>query len=164
MYLIQLGARIRQARKSRGLTQAALARQAGITRETLNQLETGGGKDLGMAKVLRLLRLLDLDVTLVQNAPRAGRDYVRMAATAASTGFREPLSEEELLRALLMGKMPASKRPHLRRMLEDSPPSLVQSLIAQVAEWSDEAKLRANVTALANALDVDVRPEWIRPA
>ena len=164
MYLAQLGARIRLARKSRGLTQAALARQAGITRETLNQLETGGGKDLGMAKVLRLLRLLDLDVTLVQNAPRASRDYVRMAATAASTGFREPLSEEELLRALLMGKMPASKRPHLRRMLEDSPPSLVQSLIAQVAEWSDEAKLRANVTALANALDVDVRPEWIRPA
>jgi transcriptional regulator with XRE-family HTH domain len=163
MYIAELGARIRQARKSRGLTQAALAKQAGVTRETLNQLETGQAKDLGIAKVFRLLRILEVDVSLMPRA-RTARDYVRLAAAAGSTGFRESLAEEELLRILLTGKLPPGKRPHVRRLFEDSPASLVRGLVAQVSEWSDEAKLRANVTAIAGSLDVELRPEWTQPA
>jgi transcriptional regulator with XRE-family HTH domain len=163
MYMAEFGARICQARKSKGLTRAALAEQAGISSETLNLLEAGAGNDLGMAEVFRLLRLLDLEIALVAHGGRPRRDYVRFAAGTGSTGFREPLGEEELLQALLSGAAPAAKRPHLRRLLEDSPPTLVHHLIVQVSEWSDAAEVRANLVTLAEALGVEMRPEWIEP-
>ena len=120
-------------------------------------------KDLGAAKVLRLLRLLDIDVMLMDAPPRTSTDYVRLAAAAGSTGFREALGEEELLHAVLSGKPPPRKRPHLRRMLEDSSPQLVNGLVSQIAEWSEPAKVRSNLAALAKSLDVQWRPEWINP-
>lgn len=163
MYIAELGAHIRRARKARGLTQAVLARRVGISRETLNQLEGGLAKDLGFAKILRLLRALDLDLVLADIATRTATDYVRLAAVAGSTGFREPLGEEEVVHALASGKAPARKRPHLRRLLEDSPPTLVKGLVSQVSEWSTPAKVHANVAALAETLDVELRPEWTKP-
>jgi|KBSMisStandDraft_5_1062788.scaffolds.fasta_scaffold04043_13 transcriptional regulator with XRE-family HTH domain len=164
MYLAELGARIRQARKSRGLTQAVLAGRAGVTRETLNQLERGVAKDLGVAKVLRLLRAVDLDLLVLEAATRPMTNYVRLAATAGSTGFREPLAEEEVVHALLTAKAPARKRPHLRRLLEDSSPALIQGLVSQVSQWGTPAELQQNLTALARTLDVKVRPEWTKVA
>jgi transcriptional regulator with XRE-family HTH domain len=160
MYLAELGARIRQARKSRGLTQAVLARRAGVTRETLNQLERGVAKDLGVAKILRLLRAVDLDLLLIEEATRPVTDYVRLAAMAGSTGFREPLAEEEVVHALLTAKSPPRKRPHLRRLLEDSSPTLIHGLVSQVSQWSTPAELEENLTVLARTLDVKLRPEW----
>jgi transcriptional regulator with XRE-family HTH domain len=85
--LAQLGARIREARTARGVTQAELAEQAGIQRETLDRFATGGGNDLSMAGVLLLLDLLDLEMT-VQNDPRARPDV----ATALDVDVRPILS------------------------------------------------------------------------
>ena len=160
MYLTQLGVAIRRARKARGLTQATLSNRAAITRETLSQLESGAVKDLGIVKILRILRILDLELRLMDE-PRSAPDYVRFSAVAGSTGFREPLSEEEILHALLTGKAPLRKKPHLRRLLEDSPPQLIQNLISQVSSWTEPDKLHEKVATLAKSLDVELRPEWM---
>jgi HTH-type transcriptional regulator/antitoxin HipB len=163
MYMAEVGARIRQTRKARGLTQAALASRAGIARETLNQFESGTARDLGFAKILRLLRVLGLEILLLEKPGEAATDYVALAASAGSTGFRESLTQEELVRALLSGQAPARKGPHLRRLLEDSPPQVVQRLVAQVAAWTKPGRVEKNLEALAKKLDVQPRREWTNP-
>ena len=43
--------------------------------------------------------------------------------------FKDALTEKELLRVLLTGKVPAERRPHIRLLLEEAPRSLVEGLI-----------------------------------
>lgn len=162
MYLAEVGFHLRRARKAQGLTQAILATRAGIARETLSQLESGVAKDLGFAKVARLLSLLQLELRVLETQGSRQTDYVALAASAGSTGFREALTGEELVRSLLSGKPPARKSPHLRRLLEDSAPSLIAGLVSQVSQWSDQDKVGRNLQDLARKLDVPSRPEWTR--
>jgi len=58
--LFDIGKQIRQARKDRHLTQAALAAALGMSRATISQLEHGTVQDLGIRKVVRLLEYLGL--------------------------------------------------------------------------------------------------------
>jgi len=62
--MLDLGIKIRQARKEKGLTQAQLADLAGITRKTLSQMETGTVSDIGIRKVGRTLDLLGLELAV----------------------------------------------------------------------------------------------------
>ena len=55
-----LGARLAAVRLKRNLTQTALAREAGVSRATIERLERGAGADLKLVvRVLRALQLLD---------------------------------------------------------------------------------------------------------
>ena len=160
MYMAQLGARVRAARKARGLTQSAVAKRAGIARETLSQLESGVAKELGFAKVSRLLTALDLDIQ--DRSSARATDYVALGAAAGSTGFRDILGGEELVCALLSGEPPARKSPHVRRLLEDSPPQLIAGLVAQVSQWAEPRKVRRGLNELARRLEVAPRAEWTK--
>lgn len=162
MHIAELGARIRQARKARGLTQARLAERSGISRETLSQLESGTARDLGVAKILRLMRVVGLEVLILEPGTTVAADYVALAASAGSTGFRESLGQEELVRALLTGELPLRRSPHLRRLLEDTPPQIVRGLIAQVSAWTKPGKVEKNLVALTKKLDVDPKAEWTK--
>lgn len=57
--LAELGARLERTRLERNVTQAALAREAGISRRTLVRLEQGEG-GVGTAALLRVMRALGL--------------------------------------------------------------------------------------------------------
>ena len=75
--------------------------------------------DLGAKKLQGLLEELDLTLA-IQPAKRARRsDYVRVAATTASVSFKQPLDEDELILALLTGKVPPGKRPHFRLLFDE---------------------------------------------
>src|SRR5438876_11184513 len=112
MRLQELSEAIREARRAHGLTQAGLAAKVGISRETLNLLENGLVRDLGVRKVFRLLDQLGLDLA-VRTRERSNKpDYVRMACTVANVSFRDTLTEDELVRALATGKVRANRRAH----------------------------------------------------
>jgi transcriptional regulator with XRE-family HTH domain len=58
--LEELGSRVAAARLRRNLTQVALAREAGVSRNTVERLERGVSVDLKLlVRVLRALSLLD---------------------------------------------------------------------------------------------------------
>ena len=57
--LTELGARLERIRLERNVTQAALAREAGISRRTVVRLEQGEG-GVGTIALLRVLRVLGL--------------------------------------------------------------------------------------------------------
>jgi HTH-type transcriptional regulator / antitoxin HipB len=59
-----IGQQIAETRKKLKLSQAALARKAGISRATLEALENGRAGELGFSKLTKLLAALGLELTL----------------------------------------------------------------------------------------------------
>jgi transcriptional regulator with XRE-family HTH domain len=156
-----IGQEIRRSRLARGLTQGQLAAAAHLTRTTLNQLETGLVKDLGVRKVQAVLEQLGLAL-IVDRSPPKTPDFLRLASTAASVSFKTTLTERELLHALLTGKIPPARRPHLRTLLEEARPSLLKGLIKQVSLSSAPGKVERNLRKLAAAVGLPESPEkWL---
>ena len=56
--LLEIGARLARHRLEAGLTQAALAREAGIAKRTVERIEAGHAAELGT--LIRILRVLGL--------------------------------------------------------------------------------------------------------
>lgn len=65
-----LGEQIAHRRKALGLSQAALARQAGVGHSTLEALENGRLGELGLSKIVRLLSALGLELTIQESSAR----------------------------------------------------------------------------------------------
>jgi transcriptional regulator with XRE-family HTH domain len=129
MYFAALGPAIRRARKGKSLTQAELARAAGVARTTLNQLENGVFPDIGVRKLIAILEVVGQRLTVAPvSAARGEPDYLRMACTSASTSFRERLRPDEL------------------------PAPVLEGVIEQVGAWSTREKVLGNLEKIAQAL------------
>jgi transcriptional regulator with XRE-family HTH domain len=162
MRLQEMGTAIRRARIGRGLTQAALAEAAGLSRVTLNRLEMGTFPDLGVQKLQALLENVGLTL-VIQPVPKSRKtDYVRLAATTASVSFKDPLTEAQLIRALLSGKVPPGKRPHLRLLLEEASPALIRGLLREVRRWTKPGILEQSLAALGRDVNATERvQQWL---
>ena len=62
--LISIGAQVATRRKKFKLSQAALARKAGMSRATLDALENGRAGEIGFTKLTKLLAALGLELKL----------------------------------------------------------------------------------------------------
>lgn len=165
MRLQDLGHEVRKARLGKNLTQAALARATGLSRETLNLLESGLVSDLGIRKVLTVLAYLGLEINLQPRAGLGRPDYVRMACTSANVGFKNALTELELIHALKTGKVPAQKSAHLRALFDEAPAPLMIGLVDEATHWTKPGKLEKNLRALADALGTTRKVEqWLSPS
>jgi transcriptional regulator with XRE-family HTH domain len=153
MHMLELGCRIRRARQARGLTQARLASQANLSRITLNQLENGLFRDLGIRKVQSVLRYLGLEFAL-QEAGSHSQDFLRIATTTANVSFKNLLTEDELVRALLTGKVPPSRRPHFRVLLEEASAAILRGLIGEINQWTKSGKIEKNLARIARDLGI----------
>jgi transcriptional regulator with XRE-family HTH domain len=145
------------------MTQAQLARAAGLSRETLNLLENGLVRDLGIRKVLAVLDHLSLSMTVEETTPPRRPDYLGMACTTASVSFRSALTEDDLIHALVTGKVPAKRGPHLRALFNEAPIPLLQGLMSEAARWTKPGKLERNLRKLASDLGVSRSvDEWLK--
>ena len=68
--LSDIGARIAARRKSLGMSQASLAKQAKVGHSTLDALENGRLGELGLSKIIRLLSALGLELQIQEAAGR----------------------------------------------------------------------------------------------
>lgn len=158
-----LGQAIRKARKARDLTQAGLAARAGISRETVNLLESGLVRDLGIRKVLAVLEALGLEMT-VEPAGRPRRpDYLRMACTSSSVSFKTELTERELVHAIVTGKVPKGKAAHLRVLFDEAPLETLVGLAQEAGKWAQPGKLERNLRKLVTDTGASRRiGEWLK--
>lgn len=62
--LFEIGKHIRNERKKRKMTQAALAKILGMSRTTIGQIENGNIQDIGVRKMIRILEVLDLEIKI----------------------------------------------------------------------------------------------------
>lgn len=162
MRIQDLSNQIRRARLERGWTQAQLAASAGLSRETLNLLESGLVRELGIRKVLAVLDKLGLDLTLEQGKRPRRPDYVRMACTTANVSFKSALTEDELIHALVTGKVPPKRTAHVRTLLDEAPATLLNGLAREAARWTRPGKLEKNLARLASDVGASRRiEEWL---
>jgi transcriptional regulator with XRE-family HTH domain len=162
--LQELGQAIRKARLARGRTQADLAQAAGVSRTTMNLLENGLFPDIGVRKAQAILDQLGFELH-VRPVRRRRLDYLGIACTIASGAFRVKLSEPELLRALLTGKVAPRHRPHLRALLAEAPVPVLKGLVGEVGRWTEPGRVTSKVIELSEALGTLRRTRsWLKEA
>lgn len=157
MYISQLGHAIRTSRQAQGLTQAELAEKSGLSRTTVNQLENGVFPDIGVNKVMAILRTLGQDLAVVPATTKGQPDYLRMAASSASVSYREMLAPEVLERILLTGKVPPNFYPHLRVVFEELPPKVLVGLAHALAASTKAKKVSKNLESIALQIGAKLR-------
>ncbi|MDP3606358.1 MAG: helix-turn-helix transcriptional regulator, partial [Polaromonas sp.] len=108
--LHELSSIVKRRRSEMGLTQDRLAELAGLSRATINELETGKLSNLSLTRAERLANTLGfgLGVTGVRKT-RSDRDTLDALETAAQSGsisYGDRISATALRHALLTGVIP----------------------------------------------------------
>lgn len=136
MILQDISSLIRQQRTNLGLTQGQLAELADLSRATIVDLEAGKVADLGVAKLEKLLAILDwsLVAALQPHPARKPSDPVKLAARTASTSYRETLPPQVLENALANGEIPPAYRAHVATLINEAPAPLLARTVKAVAQ------------------------------
>ncbi len=79
-------------------------------------------------------------------------DFISMACTTASVSYREALTPEELVQALLTGEVPARRHAHFHVLLDETPIALLQGLIEQVGRQANPEQVANNFRRVASKL------------
>jgi len=136
--IYELGQALRARRTEMGLSQAQVAGLSGLSRQTVNQIETCAAPDLGLNKAERLASVLGLmlrvDVGRSRiNKPAKMTPLARAAATA-SVSYKTRLTASALKQILASGKLPEKYIPHVNSLLDDAPVSLLAAVAEQMYE------------------------------
>ena len=118
----------------------------------MNQLENGVFPDIGVNQAQTVLEKVGLSLQIGPVPRRRRPDYVRMACTSASVSYREKLTEGELVRALLTGRIPAGRRPHFRMLLDEAPTALLRGMVEDVGRYARPERVVRNLRVIAQAL------------
>jgi transcriptional regulator with XRE-family HTH domain len=134
MQITEIGQVIHSRRTALGLSQLRLAKLADLSRATINQLENGTIKDLGIAKLEALLGLIG--VRLNAEPIRRPSNGLRMAAITSSVGYRKSFDPSVLSSALQSGKLPKGFEPHIAHLLDEAPLPLIVQVVEDTARGS----------------------------
>lgn len=160
MQLAEIGTFVRVRRAHLGLSQQRLATLARLSRLTINQLERGTLKDLGVAKLIALAALLGIEISAQARPAKANGLF--MAAVTSGVSLRKQMNEETLAQALVSGEIPSGVRAHIATLLGEAPLPILVKAIEEAAQREGVApkKIWANVFRWAKELQV-VRPELL---
>lgn len=71
--LVTIGSKIRRVRIAGGVSQAALAKRAGVSRATINAIENGSIKEIGVNRLMEIVRTADaIQPVLKESGGKAG--------------------------------------------------------------------------------------------
>lgn len=126
MQLYEIGAEVARRRAQLQLTQEQLAKLSGLSRLTINQLEAGKVKDLGVNKLIPLLSVLGLELNA---QPRHGGTGLFKAAVSANVSYGAKLTQEQLANALATGEIPKGFESQISTLLDETPlPTVVKAV------------------------------------
>lgn len=163
MNIYEVGKAVRVRRLAVGLTQQRLAKLAGLSRQTVQQLEAGTIGDLSFGRLVKLLGVLGLSFSPPSIKAREKKCGLWMAAKNASVSYRGELNSDQLQQALATGQVPANHKSHLLHFLDETPLQVVVMAVEETAhlEAVSPARIWACVAQLARQLG-DVRKDlWL---
>lgn len=131
MRLLEIGNLIHTRRARAGLSQQQLAKLAGLSRLTINQLERGKLKDLGVAKLMALARVLGIDISA--QARPAKENGLFMAAVTSGVSLSRQMDETTLARTLASGEIPPGFRAQIGALLEEAPLEILVKAVEESA-------------------------------
>ena len=158
--LLWIGPAVHQRRQALGLTQAALARLAGVSRATVNGLERGSLANLSLRRLGQLLQVVGLRLQWEPLPPPSDRALV-MAAHTCSVSYAQVLPPAVLAAALVSGDLPQAYMAHMVNFVDEAPLPLVVGAVEAAARGAgvSAAIVRKHVGAWACALQ-SPRKEW----
>ncbi|MGK5055500.1 helix-turn-helix domain-containing protein [Janthinobacterium sp. LB2P49] len=151
MNLYEVGKAVRIRRLALGLTQLRLARLAGLSRQTVQQLEAGTIADLSFGRVVNLLGVLGLSFAPPTIKAREKKRGLWMAAKNASVSYRSELPIDQLQQALATGQVPTNHQSQLMHFLDETPLQVVVMAVEETAHL--EAVPPARIWACITQLD-----------
>lgn len=162
----ELSQAVRTRRREIGLSQQALARMAGLSRATINQLERGALNDLSLTRTAAVLDVLGLGLTIspphpfLRTAPGQATP-LELAARTASVSYARTLTPAALHDALSTAEMASEFEPHLAALLEEAPMPLLAKAVEQVHAESrlPRETVWGNIRAMAARLQL-MRGLW----
>lgn len=171
--LIWLGPSVQARRRELGLTQTVLARWAGLSRATVNALESGALGDLSVGRLGRVLQLLGLRLGLQgaggaaqardtkQAASKRHKAALQAAAQTASVSYAQVIPPAALLSALTSGEIAAPYRAHMATLLDEAPLPMVVAAVGAAAQLvgMPAAQVWRHVGGWAREMK-SVRAEW----
>lgn len=158
MNLAQIGSEIHSKRVEAGLLQEHLAKLAGLSRVTINQLENGTLKDLGYTKLKTVLDIVGIDMATTQ--PSGLKSALAVAARSISTSYRDVVTPEMLSLMLRTGQAPEQFAPHLMALLDEIPlPVVVQAVTEAATPDVPAKKIMKNLSSWAKQWHV-CRTVW----
>lgn len=80
-----------------------------------------------------------------------------MACTTCSVSYREIISEEELVQALLSGEVPQNRMAHLHALLEEAPAPILLGLIDRLGESYSRSLVEENMLKIAITMQTEGR-------
>ena len=134
MQLAEIGRWVGERRTALQLTQAQLARLAGLSRLTINQLEAGKLKDLGAAKLISLLHLLGLSLDVQDARPRRG---LLKASISANVSYQHAVTPTQLAEILTSGDLPGELEAPVATLLDETPLPVVIQAVEEAATIHD---------------------------
>lgn len=133
MNIYEVGTIIRSRRLTVGLTQHRLAKFAGVSRQTVQQLEAGTIGDLSFGRLVKLLGVLGLSFSPPSIKAREKKCGLWMAAKNASVSYRGELTSDQLRQTLTTGQVPAHHISHLLHFLDETPLQVVVMAVEETA-------------------------------
>lgn len=154
MHLYEVGKAVRVRRLALGLTQLRLAWLAGLSCQTVQQLEAGTITDLSFGRVVKLLGVLGLSFAPPTIKARQKKRGLWMAAKNASVSYKGELTSEQLQQALATGQVPINHQSQLLHFLDETPLQVVVMAVEETAhlEAVPAAHIWAFVAHLARQL------------
>ncbi len=131
MNLADIGQLVHARRTALGLSQARLAAMSGLSRATINQLETGSLVDLGATKLIALLDLVGIN--LDAGARKGHQHALQSVSQSASVSYKSVLDPAALAAAMVDGALPEQLTPHIATLLDEAPLSLIVAAVEEVA-------------------------------
>ena len=138
MNVSAVGSVIRAYRKASGISQKDLAAMVGISRATLNYLESGRDIEIGAGKLFALLDLLGIPFGLPPGVDREHDDEALEAAAASAAG-KDRLPRKTVVEALATGRAPEGSTAAIRRLLEETPAPSVLAIVRAVAAGTGQS-------------------------
>ncbi len=160
MKVAAIGNVIRTYRKASGISQKDLAALVGISRATLNYLESGRDIEVGASKLLALLDLLGIPFSVPGGIDREHDDEVLERAARAAAG-KGRLPRKQVVEGFATGRVPAGAEGPMAALLEGTPEPEVMAIVRAVSAGSGQSPKAVwrNGRSLAKAVGCD-RPVW----
>ena len=161
MKVAAVGSVIRAYRKASGVSQKDLAGMVGISRATLNYLESGRDIEIGAGKLLALLDLLAVPFSVPSGIDRGHDDDV-LESAARAVGGEEAAAEGRGRGPRHRVVRPRAPSRPLRSLLDDTAEPEILAIVRAVAAGSGQQPKAVwrNGRAIAKAVG-STRKVWL---
>ncbi len=158
--LLWIGPAVHKRRQELGLTQAALAGLAGVSRATVNGLERGSLANLSLGRLGQLLQVMGLRLQWEPQRAPSGKALAQ-AAQMCSVSYTDALPPSVLAAALASGVLPEAYGAHMITFVDEVPLQVVVGAVEAAAAQGGvpAAKVWKHIGAWARAQQ-SPRKEW----